>query len=135
YLLNSDKNSGRFNCYDINGVNIILDYGHNLDGYNAVLSAIRDMNKGTVYGVVGIPGDRNNNMALEIGKISSKYLDYIIVKEDKDLRGRNKGEIAELIVNGIKVENSRKKYEVILKEEEAFNRALSMAKSGDTVVV
>ncbi|MDZ5035294.1 cyanophycin synthetase, partial [Clostridium perfringens] len=117
YLLNSDKNLGRFNCYDVNGINVILDYGHNLDGYNAVLSAVRDMNRGAIYGVVGIPGDRSNDMALDIGKISCEYLDYIIVKEDKDLRGRKKGEIAEIIVNGILSKNSKKKYEVVLKEE------------------
>ncbi|WP_411169021.1 cyanophycin synthetase [Clostridium sp. MB05] len=135
YLLNSDKNLGRFNCYDVNGINVILDYGHNLDGYNAVLSAVRDMNRGAIYGVVGIPGDRSNDMALDIGKISCEYLDYIIVKEDKDLRGRKKGEIAEIIVNGILSKNSKKKYEVVLKEEEALVKALNIAQKGDTVVV
>lgn len=135
YLLNSDKNLGRFNCYDVNGINVILDYGHNIDGYNAVLSAVKEINEGMIYGVIGIPGDRTNNMAKEIGELSSEYLDYIIVKEDKDLRGRKHGEIAELIVNGILKNSDRKKYEVILKEEEAFVKALNMAKSGDTVVV
>ena len=135
YLLNSHKNSGRFNCYDINGINAILDYGHNIDGYNSVLSAVKEINSGTLYGVIGIPGDRTNGTAKEIGKISSKYLDYIIVKEDKDLRGRKQGEVAELIVDGIMEDSDAKKYEVILSEEDAFEKALNMAKRGDTVIV
>lgn len=135
YLLNSHKNSGRFNCYDINGINVILDYGHNIDGYNSVLSAVKEINSGMLYGVIGIPGDRTNGTAKEIGKISSKYLDYIIVKEDKDLRGRKQGEVAELIVDGITEDSDGKKYEVILSEEDAFEKALNMAKRGDIVIV
>ena len=123
YLLNSHKNSGRFNCYDINGINVILDYGHNIDGYNSILSAVKEINSGTLYGVIGIPGDRTNDTAKEIGKRSSKYLDYIIVKEDKDLRGRKQGEVAELIVDGIMEDSDAKKYEVILSEEDAFEKA------------
>lgn len=135
YLLNSKKNSGRFNCYDVNGVNVVLDYGHNADGYIAVLSALKELNKGKIYGIVGIPGDRRNESMVEIGCISAKYLDYIIVKEDRDLRGRKKGEIAQLIVEGLTKEDINKKYEVVLKEEEALIKIMNMAKKGDTVVV
>ncbi|MCR1951734.1 cyanophycin synthetase [Clostridium sp. DSM 100503] len=135
YLLNSHKNSGRFNCYDVNGINVILDYGHNVDGYNSVLSAVKEINNGMLYGVIGIPGDRSNETAKEIGRIASKYLDYSIVKEDKDLRGRKQGEIAQLIVDGMRSSSDRKKYEVILREEDAFEKALNMANSGDTVIV
>ena len=135
YLLNSKQNSGRFNCFDVNGVNVILDYGHNSDGYNAVLSAVKELNKGKLYGVVGIPGDRLDESAIEIGQISARYLDYIIVKEDKNLRGRNQGDVASLIVDGLMKEDKNKRYEVILKEEEALTKALNMAKRGDTIIV
>ena len=135
YELNSEKNSGRFNCYDVNGVNVILDYGHNPDGYTAVLSAIKELSHGKVYGVVGIPGDRLDEAVIEIGSISAKFIDHIIVKEDKNLRGRNSGEIAKLIVEGIVKEDKNKKYEVVLKEEEALIKAISMAKEGDTIIV
>lgn len=135
YLLNSEKNSGRFNCFDVRGVNVILDYGHNADGYNAVLSAIKELKKGNLYGVIGIPGDRLNESAIEIGQIASKYLDYIMVKEDKNLRGRKQGEIAQLIVNGILKGDKNKKYEVVLREDEALIKVLNIAKKGDTVVV
>lgn len=135
YLLNSKKNSGRFNCYNVNGVNVILDYGHNTDGYIAVLSSVKKMSSKRIFGIVGIPGDRLNKSAEEIGCISAKYFDYIIVKEDKDLRGRKQGEIANLIVDGLIKENSNKKYEVILDEEVALIKALNMAEKGDTIVV
>ena len=45
------------------------------------------------------------------------------------------GKIAELIVSGILKENKNKKYEVIFDEQEALIKAISMARSGDTIVV
>ena len=135
YELNSKENLGRFNCYDVNGVKIILDYGHNVDGYKAVLTSIKKLNINNLYGVIGIPGDREDKMAKEIGAIASELLDYIIVKEDKDLRGRKSGEIAGFIEDGIKSIRNKKKYEIILNEEQAFIRALTMAKKGDSIVV
>ena len=133
FEINSRKNLGRFNQHYVNGVNIILDYGHNVDGYNAVLSSIRNISKGKVIGIVGIPGDRKDEAAKEIGNISSKYLDYIIVKEDKDLRGRKEGEISKLITSGIN--NKYENYEIILDEKKAFLKAIEIAKKDDFVVV
>ena len=137
YELTSNKNLGRFNCYNVQGINVILDYGHNPDGYEAVLSSvnkIRNVNT-KVYGIIGVPGDRDEKSVMEVASISCKYLDYIVIKEDKDLRGRKKGEIAKLLVNGILNKDKNKKYEVILKEEEALIKVLNMAKEGDTVIV
>lgn len=137
YKLTSSKNLGRFNCYNINGINIILDYGHNPDGYEAVLSSVNKIkNKnGKVYGIIGVPGDRENKSIMEVATISCKYLDYIIVKEDRDLRGRDKGEVAKLLVDRILTENKNKKYEVILKEEEALIKVINMAKKDDIIIV
>ena len=54
-----------------------------------------------LLGVIGVPGDRSNYVAKEIGNISAKYLDKIIIKEDKDRRGKKSGEIPNLIKKGI----------------------------------
>ena len=83
---NANENSGRFNIYNCNDVKIILDYGHNIDGYKKVLSKLRYMTEGKITGVIGVPGDRGNIVAREIGRISSRYLDKIIIKEDRNKR-------------------------------------------------
>lgn len=133
FEINSSKNLGRFNQHEINGINIVLDYGHNVDGYKAVLSSIRNISKGEVIGVIGIPGDRKDECAKEIGKISYEYLDYIIVKEDKDLRGRKEKEMSNIIASGIGNKNNN--YEIILDEKQAFLRAIEKAKKDDFIVV
>jgi cyanophycin synthetase len=61
--------------------------------------------------------------------------DRIIVKEDNDTRGRNRGEVADLILQGIHQENSSLHPEVILDETEALEKALSSVLEGGLVVI
>ena len=135
YELNSNKNCGRFNIHDICGVNVILDYGHNFEGYKKVLNSLKKITNNKIYGVIGVPGDRKDSVASEIGVLSSQILDYIIIKEDRDLRGRKKGEVPVLIEKGITRNHAYKNYEIILKEEEALLKALSLAKKGEYIIV
>ena len=61
---------------------------------------LKELSNGRIIGVIGYH-DRSNNDAIRIGKLSSNILDKIIIKEDKDRRGRSSGEIAELIKKGV----------------------------------
>lgn len=132
---NSNENSGRFNIYEYNDVKVILDYGHNIEGYRKVLPTLCRITKGKITGIVGVPGDRSNYVANEIGKISAQYLDNIIIKEDKDRRGRDSGEIANLIKKGILSINRNKNIKVVLDEVEALKIALNDSKAGDAIIV
>ena len=40
FMLDAKHNSGRFNLYEINERKVILDYGHNTDGYRAIFKAL-----------------------------------------------------------------------------------------------
>lgn len=135
YLLNSIENKGRFNCYNLNGINIIFDYGHNLEGYKSVLRSVKNINKGKIIGVIGIPGDRSDDMAIEIGRVSEYFLDDIIIKEDSYKRGRDEGEMARLILSGVKINGSHKAANIVLDEVEAFKFALKKAEVNDTIIV
>ncbi len=94
---NEEQNPGRFNVYDVHGTNVILDYGHNIEGYKAVLESVKKMNYKRIIGVIGVPGDRTDSSTLKIGNICGKNFDYIYIKEDRDTRGRKNGEIADLL--------------------------------------
>lgn len=135
FELNSRENYGRFNIHEYNGIKIILDYGHNIEGYKKALSAVKEITDGKVIGVIGVPGDRNNESIKEIGKVSSKFIDKIIIKEDKDKRGRKPGEIAKVIKNGIDSCNKYVSVKMVLDEVEAFKEAIREATIGDSIIV
>lgn len=131
-----DDNRGRFNIFDINGVNVILDYGHNVDGYNAVINSLKNLGLKYITGIIGVPGDRDIKTVVKVGELSGNFFDSIVIKEDKDLRGKKKGEIANLILQGVrKTSKDDKNISIILSEEEALKATLKKAIKGQTIVM
>ncbi len=60
----------------------------------------------------------------------------LFIKEDRDLRGRKPGEVANIIYEqALKEGKSPSNLKIALKEEEAFRQALLAAGEGDIVVV
>src|SRR4029079_19701484 len=53
-------------------------------------------------GFTGIPGARRDDDQREYGAIASTQFDEIIVREDKNLRGRRPGETAGNVIEGIR---------------------------------
>jgi cyanophycin synthetase len=133
---NEDQNPGRFNSYNVNGIKVILDYGHNIDGFRCVFEGVRQIPHNKLIGIIGVPGDRMDRHILEMGKCAAYFLDNIYIREDQDRRGRSKGEVAAILERGIlslnfNVMNVKK----ILDEVEAFNAALDFAEHGDIIVI
>lgn len=130
-----DFNPGRFNMYNVNGVMVVLDYGHNIEGYKAVLKGAQNITHNRLIGVIGVPGDRTNSSVEEVGKIAGENFDYIYIKEDRDRRGRNVGEIAKLLERGvIKSGFDHKKIGIVLDERDALEKAIESAKPGDLII-
>ena len=134
FKLDSKYNSGRFNMYDVNGIKVILDYGHNLEGYRAILKSLIKIKKNNLIGVIGVPGDRSDSVINKIGTMCGNVMNNIYIKEDKDKRGRKEGEVASLLKSSVDAcDNGEAK--IILDEKEALKEALNNAESGDCIIV
>jgi cyanophycin synthetase len=95
---------------------------------------------GRAIGVIGIPGDRRDEDQREFGRLAALSFDEIIVREDKNLRGRKPGEAAGHVLEGVRKAqadgNGRtQKAEAVLDELEAARTAMQRARAGDLVVV
>lgn len=128
-------NPGRFNEYNIDGVKVILDYGHNIDGYKCVMDALKLIPHRKLIGVIGVPGDRKDDSITKIGQLCSGFFDTIIVKEDIDKRGRGNGEVAKILEEAILSKNKRQDVKVIYNELEAMKYAINIAMRDDIVIV
>lgn len=136
FELNSKFNSGRFNIYNCCDRKIILDYAHNIEGYKAVISSLKKIKgKNNLIGVIGIPGDRKNDIAYSIGEICANSFDKIVIKEDKDRRGRDVGEIADVLEKAVLKANKNANLKICLDEAEALKYAINISDKGDTIVV
>lgn len=136
FLLDDKQNPGRFNVYDFKKFKVIVDYGHNIDGYTSVLKGLKKMDAARLVGIIGVPGDRRNEDIMEVGKICGKGFDYIYIKEDVDKRGRSEGEVAALLKQGVISAKRRKSdFKIILNECSALESAIQNAEEGDCIVV
>lgn len=130
------NNPGRFNVFDLNTFKVIIDYGHNLDGYINVLNALKEMEGSRLVGVIGVPGDRTDINIIKLGELSGKYFDQVYIKEDKDLRGRSPEEVAKLLKKGcIMAGMAEDKIIIEPCEVQALEMAISNAREGDLIVV
>ena len=131
-----EQNPGRFNIYHINNVTVILDYGHNIEGYKAVINGANQIKHKRFIGIIGVPGDRTNKSICEIGSIAGNNFDYLYIKEDKDRRGRKKAEVSDLLMKGALSSGlDSKKINVILDEKEALQVAIENSLPGDIIII
>lgn len=134
--LKNEDNSGRFNMYNYLNRRVILDYAHNIEGYKAVISSLRKI-KGDndLIGVIGIPGDRKDDIGYAIGEICANNFDKIVIKEDKDKRGRKSGEIADILEKSILKTNKNANLKICLDEVQALKYAIDISNKDDIIVV
>jgi cyanophycin synthetase len=136
FYLNEVQNPGRFNVYSVGNFRVLVDYGHNAAGYTGVLEAAKKLGATRLIGVIGVPGDRSDENAIKLGKIAGESFDYIYIQEDKDLRGRNPGEIPRLMELGaLSAGKSRESIKIILSETDALEAAINNSRPGDLIVV
>lgn len=130
------ENSGRFSIFELNGCHIMLDYGHNPAGYEQVIKVCKNLEHSRLVGVIGMPGDRLNDDIKAVGRQCADAFDRIYIKEDEDLRGRNKGEVAHLFYDSIIGSGFNSSDVAIIENElEALKAAVADASDGDFIVL
>ena len=136
FSCDADVNPGRFNVYDLGDFKIVLDYGHNIEGYRVTIEGLKHLNPRRLIGIIGVPGDRRDEDIEKIGELSGLSFDRIIIKEDEDLRGRMPFEVAKLLLKGVLQGNADKNnVKIIQRELEALKDAVRNVKSGDIIVL
>jgi cyanophycin synthetase len=87
-------------------------------------------------GIISGTGDRRDDDIREIGRISAKNFDEIIIRQDKNLRGRTADEIINLLVEGINESKTKELPLTILpNEREAIIYAYESAKPGSFITI
>ena len=135
---------GRLNLVEVSGVRVVIDYCHNVDGMRALADFVNRMmlengtRDGRAIGVIGVPGDRRDEDMRDYGALAATAFDEIIVREDRNLRGRSPGETAAHVLAGIRGARSNggrtTRADKILDELTAVRAALRRANPGDLLV-
>lgn len=131
-----DNNPGRLNISDFGNFRVMLDYGHNIAGYEAITDFMRNAGATRYTGVIGMPGDRTDKSIRDVGMLCGRFFDQIYIKEDVDLRGRKGGEVAEILRDAaLSAGMDRDRATIIHSELKALETAVLEARPGDLIVL
>lgn len=134
FIPTAEQTPGRINEFKINGVNVIVDYAHNPHGLRALSNYLKNIPERKL-GIITGTGDRRDDDIIEFGQIAAETYDEIIIRFDRDTRGRTKESIVELLVKGMHQIKPALNYKVIPDTSEAIKYAIANAQKGSYVVV
>lgn len=126
---------GRMNMFNFKNFTVMLDYAHNTHGIQAIGKYVQSVDAPLKVGIVAGVGDRRDEDIISLGEESAKIFDEIIIRQDKNLRGRTEEEMIELMTRGIKNIDPLKKITLFRKESEAIDHAIATAQKDSFIVV
>jgi cyanophycin synthetase len=136
---------GRLNMFELHGVKVIVDYAHNPHGLQLAGDFVERLTAPGVNGpqpgrriaVIATPGDRRDEDMRELGRVAARIFDIVIVREDANPRGRQRGEIARHVMEGVKdaADSRVQSAQIIIDERPATDAALGLAQPGDVVLL
>ncbi|WP_312076065.1 cyanophycin synthetase [Chryseobacterium sp.] len=130
FIPSAQLTPGRLNVFNFKSFKVLIDFAHNPSGYEAIEDYLKNVESTKKIGIISGVGDRRDEDIRECGKIAGRMFDYIIIRNEKHLRGRKEEEINGLIIDGIHQSGRDVSYEIIPKEIEALKHAMSMAEEG-----
>jgi cyanophycin synthetase len=111
---------GRLNFFHLKNITFLADFAHNPHGLKLLCDFVSKLDYKTKVGVISGTGDRRDEDIMELGEISAQYFDQIIIRCDKNLRGRTAEEIIGLLKAGIEKVNPAVPTLTIANENEAL---------------
>lgn len=111
---------GRLNFFHFKHFTFLADFAHNPHGLKLLCDFVSKLDYKRKIGVISGTGDRRDEDIMELGAISAGYFDEIIIRCDKNLRGRSADEIIGLLQQGINRINASVPVKVIANENEAL---------------
>ncbi len=129
------QSPGRMNIFNFKNFQVMVDYAHNTAGFEAIADMLSKVNATEKVGVIAGVGDRRDEDTTNLGKVAAKMFDTIVIRQDKNLRGKTEQEIIDLITNGVKEVNPSKEIITIKKEKEAIEYVIKNAKKGSFITI
>ena len=130
FMPSSTQTPGRLNFYHFRNFSVLADFAHNPHGLRLLGDFISKLDYSYRIGIISGTGDRRDEDIRELGAISARHFDEIIIRCDKNLRGRTADEIIGLLKEGIESVNDKIPTMIIPDENEALEYIYTHQKHG-----
>ncbi len=135
FIPSATQTPGRLNLFEFKNFTILLDYAHNPAGMRALQKFTNQLEATVKVGIIAGIGDRRVEDNNEMGSIAAEMFDEIIIRQDKQLRGKSEEELIKMLDDGIKMKDPNKKTTVIPSEKQAITHAVKNAVKGSLIVL
>jgi UDP-N-acetylmuramoyl-L-alanyl-D-glutamate--2,6-diaminopimelate ligase len=116
------------------GYDIVVDYAHTPDALEQLLQAAKEVTKNRVILVFGATGDRDKSKRPIMGEIAARLADRIILT-DEESYNEDPQAIRDQVRDGIETAGATAKLTEIPDRREAIEKALSIARKDDIVLI
>ena len=135
FIPSPSQTPGRLNLFQFKDFQVLLDYAHNAAGMLALHKFIENLDGKPKVGIIAGIGDRREEDNREIGRMAADMFDEIIIRQDKNLRGKTEEELIAMLMDGIHQHDPNQKVKICKSEKEAITYAISNAKPGSLIVM
>ena len=125
---------GRMNIFRFKNFELMVDYAHNTAGFEAIGEMLSKIDANHVGVIAGV-GDRRDEDTIALGRQAAKMFSEIVIRQDKNLRGRTEDEIIALITRGIREVDPNKKVTSFKRETDAIDFAIKNARKGTFLTI
>ncbi|MFN3639649.1 MAG: cyanophycin synthetase, partial [Flavobacterium sp.] len=118
---------GRMNLFQFKEFQFLVDYAHNTAGFKHLKKYLEQVTASKKTGIISATGNRRDEDIKNIGRYAAFMFDKIIIKHDRDNRGRTKIELNQLLMNGIREINTDVSVIIISNEIESIQYTIDSA--------
>lgn len=126
---------GRMNMFNFRNFTVMVDYAHNTAGLMAIGKFLAKTEASKKIGIIAGVGDRRDEDTISLGEEAARIFDEVIIRQDRNLRGRTEDYIINLMVKGIKNIDPNKKITIIPLEKEAIDYTIKNAEKDSFIVI
>ena len=126
---------GRMNFFQFKNFSVLIDYAHNAHGMRAIGSFMSKVEATCKVGLIAGVGDRRDEDTIELGEEAARVFDEIIIRQDRNLRGKTEDEIIALLTKGIHNIKPGMKITSFKKETEAIDYTMRNAQKGSYITI
>ena len=118
-----------------NNYTVMVDYAHNTAGLHALGKFLSKVESPRKVGVIAGVGDRRDEDTMSLGAEAAQLFDEIVIRQDKNLRGRSGQEIIDLIIKGVHSIDPNKSVIAIPNEKEAIEYVFANATKDSFITI
>ncbi len=134
-IANLEEIPGRFERVETGkNYEVVVDYAHTPDALEQLLEATKAITKNRVILVFGATGDRDKGKRPIMGEIAARLADRVFLTDEESYNEDPK-QIRAMVMEGISDAGGEAKTEEVKDRRDAIEKALKIARKGDTVLI